>query len=285
MKKNISLIIILIMSLVFIQNMAHSQDIYLVAYLNRLQNKVKSNWILPHGQNDKKTIIQFIIDNEGKIENSKIIRSSGDQDFDNTALTSISKSAPFEHFSDNLKEEKMTICFTFTQDSLDAVQILDKPSIEKKFQTINQFNLNSNDDINTTIDNVNFKPYLKSLQEKIKSNWNPPNDAISKKNLFLFKILKDGSLSNLKLLQTSGHQNYDQQALIAINKSAPFDPLPNEFSKKSIDVQFTFDYNALAGNDKKISINNKIEPKKPKYKPIIPLWYIMGMATLPIIHH
>ncbi len=35
----------------------------------------------------------------------------------------------------------------------------------------------------------------------------------------------------------------DASALEALNKSAPFPPLPKKFKGDNIDVQFTFDYN------------------------------------------
>ena len=41
----------------------------------------------------------------------------------------------------------------------------------------------------------------------------------------------------------------DEAALKALELTAPFEPLPKEFKGKSVDIQFTFDYNVL---DKKL---------------------------------
>ncbi len=35
----------------------------------------------------------------------------------------------------------------------------------------------------------------------------------------------------------------DASVLEALNKSAPFSPLPKKYKGNSVDVQFTFDYN------------------------------------------
>jgi outer membrane biosynthesis protein TonB len=40
----------------------------------------------------------------------------------------------------------------------------------------------------------------------------------------------------------------DQAALNAVKATAPFRPLPSEFTGSSIDIQFTFDYNVNNSN-------------------------------------
>lgn len=42
----------------------------------------------------------------------------------------------------------------------------------------------------------------------------------------------------------------DNAAIDALLKTAPFDPLPEGYNGKSIDIQFTFDYNVLKNKAK-----------------------------------
>lgn len=93
--------------------------------------------------------------------------------------------------------------------------------------------------------NVNFGSYMKDLQKQIKSNWNPPKADKSRRVVTLFKIGKQGDLKAVKIFKSSGLETADNAAITAIKKSAPFSPLPRAFDGKSIDVQFTFDYNVL----------------------------------------
>lgn len=91
--------------------------------MNRLQNKVKSNWIIPHGQLDKKTVVVVKINREGKILNLNVTEKSGDDEFDQNSLAAIYQSVPFEDIPENIKDDNLTINFTFSQDDFEAISI------------------------------------------------------------------------------------------------------------------------------------------------------------------
>lgn len=90
-----------------------------------------------------------------------------------------------------------------------------------------------------------FGPYMRELQRRIKANWNPPVDYRTKRVTVLFKVEKSGNLASCSVFQSSGNKDADKAAVDAISKTAPFRPLPPEYSGKSIDIQFTFDYNVF----------------------------------------
>lgn len=90
-----------------------------------------------------------------------------------------------------------------------------------------------------------FGPYMRELQKSIKSNWNPPKGNESKRVVLLFKVAKDGKLLALKIFKSSGVFAADEAAMKAVNATAPFKPLPKAFKGKSVDIQFTFDYNVF----------------------------------------
>ena len=95
-----------------------------------------------------------------------------------------------------------------------------------------------------------FKDYMKTLQTNIKKNWNPPKDNTSRHVVLLFKIAKDGSLKSYSVFQSSGNNDTDNAAIEALKATSPFDPLPEEYTKDAIDIQFTFDYNVFDKNKK-----------------------------------
>lgn len=132
MKKNvIKLLVFLFVFCIYMQaaSFAQEQDIYFIAYVNRLENKVKSNWILPHGKLGEKTVIDFDIDKTGKLLNINILNSSGDSEFDQNALNAIYKSVPFESIPSNTKDDTVTIRFSFSQNDLEAYSISETPSL------------------------------------------------------------------------------------------------------------------------------------------------------------
>lgn len=103
---------------------------------------------------------------------------------------------------------------------------------------------------------VDYAPYIKYLQNKIKSNWSPPKGRHSKRVIALFKLSREGTLQEVKIKESSGNEDVDKSALKAINRSAPFNPFPKESKEKSLDIQFTFDYNVFMDSTEKNSCHN-----------------------------
>lgn len=95
------------------------------------------------------------------------------------------------------------------------------------------------------IKQADFGPYMRELQRRIKANWNPPKGNESKRVVLLFSISKDGRLLGIKVSKTSGLKTADDAAIAAVELSAPFKPLPTEYKRSSVDIQFTFDYNVF----------------------------------------
>lgn len=94
---------------------------------------------------------------------------------------------------------------------------------------------------------IDFGPYMNDLQRRIKRSWRPPRGNESKRVIVVFKIGKNGELSNLQIKKGSGFQPSDSAALLAIQNAAPFARLP-EGAPSSVDIEFTFDYNVFGAN-------------------------------------
>ena len=93
-----------------------------------------------------------------------------------------------------------------------------------------------------------FGPYMRELQRRIKTNWNPPKGNESRKVVLLFKIAKNGQLLSCRVFRSSGLPSADQAALNAVKMTAPFKPLPADYKGTNIDIQFTFDYNVFGAS-------------------------------------
>lgn len=106
---------------------------------------------------------------------------------------------------------------------------------------------------------LDINSYMTELQKTIKANWNPPRGEESKRIVLLFKIEKDGTLHDLKVYKSSGSPSADEAALIAVNTSAPFNPLPKNFNDKFAKIQFTFDYNVFQHKENGIWVKNKAQ--------------------------
>ncbi|MBS1998868.1 MAG: TonB C-terminal domain-containing protein, partial [Cyanobacteria bacterium SZAS LIN-2] len=101
------------------------------------------------------------------------------------------------------------------------------------------------ENIDSTPD-VNWMPYMADLQRRIKRNWYPPKALETKRVKVIFTLSTDGTLSNLRMVRSSGLQLADIAALKAVENAAPFRPLPPH-APASVDIEFTFDYNIFSG--------------------------------------
>jgi protein TonB len=83
-----------------------------------------------------------------------------------------------------------------------------------------------------------YQWYLDQLQSKIKNRWKP---AANEKGevVVQFAISRNGSMSGLKLVNSSGRSILDRQAMQAVEMSAPFAQLPSGFSGQSLTVNLT----------------------------------------------
>jgi protein TonB len=82
-----------------------------------------------------------------------------------------------------------------------------------------------------------FGWYLALVRDKIGQNWRPPPDARDAKARVIFVVNRSGWVGdvNLDAEHSSGTFGFQQAAIRAIRSSNPFPPLPEEFSKQSLD--------------------------------------------------
>jgi protein TonB len=95
------------------------------------------------------------------------------------------------------------------------------------------------------VDAQNFgSPYYLSLVfGKIRDVWeNPVQSSSTLMTTIYFRILRDGSIVEVKVEKTSGIDLFDQSALRAIVSGTPFPPLPGEFTGEYLGIHLEFEY-------------------------------------------
>jgi TonB family protein len=95
---------------------------------------------------------------------------------------------------------------------------------------------------------VDFGPYLARIVYIVRRNWYavlPESARLGEKGrvAIVFEILKDGSMGQFRLVASSGSDPLDRAAMTGIHSSAPFPPLPEEFTGNHLLLQFIFLYN------------------------------------------
>ncbi|MBI5597807.1 MAG: TonB family protein [Elusimicrobia bacterium] len=85
--------------------------------------------------------------------------------------------------------------------------------------------------------------YLTSLRQKLWDRWSGNMPAFPGEALVMFTILRDGSLVDVRVEQTSGERALDSAAVAAVRASGPLPPLPPAFREKFLTVHVQFKSN------------------------------------------
>lgn len=94
---------------------------------------------------------------------------------------------------------------------------------------------------------VDFAPYLQRISQVVRQNWYIliPESAEQKKGKLAieFAIAKDGKVTDMRLVASSGDRSIDAPAWGSITNSSPFPPLPAEFKGEYLALRLRFSYN------------------------------------------
>lgn len=101
---------------------------------------------------------------------------------------------------------------------------------------------------------VNLDPYAKNVITKIKSNLKYKFTYRNSSARAMIKINKNGELKKVHIYESSGNKKLDMALNKAIEASAPFDPLPEEYDKTFAILWIDVNY----GKDKSIILLNSV---------------------------
>jgi protein TonB len=97
---------------------------------------------------------------------------------------------------------------------------------------------------NTTL-GTRFAGYAQQIQQLVAQKWHT-NDVDARVQtapvvIASFDLLRDGRISNLRVVQPSGISALDYSAQRAILEASPFPPIPPGFERDSAKIEFTFE--------------------------------------------
>lgn len=97
------------------------------------------------------------------------------------------------------------------------------------------------------LSNFPFTYYLQTIHGKISSNWYTsqvsPGVTGNFRTTVYFKIFRNGEISPLEIRESSGIRSLDLSARRAIQSSAPFPPLPNDYEGDFLGIYLIFEHN------------------------------------------
>ncbi len=94
-----------------------------------------------------------------------------------------------------------------------------------------------------------FAPYILVMKKKLRRNMYPPPAlyrlGIGGEAVVRFRVYPDGHIENLNVLSYRGHSAFSTTSVNAIKASLPFEPLPEDFPEKYLELTWTFLYSIL----------------------------------------
>jgi len=88
--------------------------------------------------------------------------------------------------------------------------------------------------------------YVEAVQRRVSSNWLQstvdPGVQFAPRAVVTFEILRDGTVTNVQVLRSSGNQSVDTSAIRAIRDSSRLAPLPADYRGTFVNVEFWFDF-------------------------------------------
>ncbi|HEV3218517.1 MAG TPA: energy transducer TonB [Candidatus Acidoferrales bacterium] len=88
--------------------------------------------------------------------------------------------------------------------------------------------------------------FVDAVRNRISSNWLQsmvdPSVSWAPRAVVTFQILRDGSIANIQITQSSGNASVDNSAVRAILGSSPVNRLPNDYSGSTVNVEFWFEF-------------------------------------------
>lgn len=191
-------------------------------YIDNINDKINSNWRPPQEAGVKNVVVSYEIDKAGDLINYEIIESSGSILSDNAAIEAIKNSAPFEPLPEEYKGKSLSVEYKFKHNFIDCTE-------EKSYDEYDDKKLSQ------------WKAYMHNLNNQIKTNWVLLNANNSDKIVTNITISKAGKLLESEILESNETDDINRTVLSAIENSAPFEPLPEDFDGESITVEYLFD--------------------------------------------
>lgn len=91
-----------------------------------------------------------------------------------------------------------------------------------------------------------FPWYVNAVRRRVSSNWLQatvdPTIQWAPRAVIDFQIMRDGTITDVQVLQSSGYPSVDQSAVRAIESSSPLNPLPGSYTGSYVNVEFWFDF-------------------------------------------
>ena len=234
---NISPVFLVLIAIFIPQASFASQDQDAAIYCNYLESRVKKKWKSIDGLDDSAKY-SIKLDKDGKVKSIKVVS--------NCKSMKSSEQAMMWLKSFNASVEPPVVPFDALVTLSNQPKLLKVEPVKKKLNNAapKVVGAPGNPSKPTVVEEPDFAPYMMSVQRKLAKAWHPARGAERLVPKLRFKIHKNGTVSHIEILKSTGNSAVDKAAIKAVESAAPFSRLPAG-SPETIDMVFSFNYQIL----------------------------------------
>lgn len=97
------------------------------------------------------------------------------------------------------------------------------------------------EDEEVSMGNVDFGPYMSKMKKDIQAKWKPPKGMEQRVVVAVFSIMRDGTIKDPTIIDSSGADKVDDSAMEALKAASPLDPLPKG-SPSYVQMRYKFEW-------------------------------------------
>jgi TonB family protein len=170
-----------------------------------------------------RTMVKFIVKKDGSIGNIEIVKSSGNENLDKEAIRIVSSMPNWEPGMQ--RGEAVNVSFT-----IPITFKLQNPPKQETVTNVQITTLNTNEDqIFQVVEQMpefsgGMTALMKYLRENIKYPEECAKENIQGKAFVSFVVKKDGSISDIKIMKSSGNEKLDNESLRVVSSMPKWKP-------------------------------------------------------------
>ena len=201
-------------------------DSFMKKYNDEIQNSIKANFKYD-GDENATASVSYKINSDGTITDIKVEQSGGEE-MDKALIEAVEKSAPFKPFPQELNLSSIRITSGFKH----TVHKYQSPSIGYQETRMAILPVEPPAEVQKL-----YKNYIGDLQKYIFNKIPTTYSYIPKEPVIKCTVTKNGTLKDVKLLQSSGLEEYDKK-IIEVFSTTQYKPFPPELSQYSEEIPF-----------------------------------------------
>lgn len=204
-------------------------------YLYDLNSRMKRAWNPPTHARSSKTVFQFDMNPKRQTTNHIcLLRTSGYKDVDQSAMATLRKDVLFKNLPDEEYDGRVTLKATFIRSVFARPDIKNngtviamtkraKKSYAKNIDMLSQKNI--------------CKQYVKFVDRRLKDKLILSDHPAMYASVFQFDILKDGSVSNIKITVNSQNKSFNDDVINKLS-NMKFNPFPPALLEDKITLEY-----------------------------------------------